>query len=124
MSGTTSRTAWGEVDIAAAAAVSDAPDANAAINGFVVYDETVPGGFSFDAAAWSSAAESDAAWASAAWASAAWASAAWSSAAWSSAAWASAAWASAAWSDAAEADAALADHVQWDASLASSAWVE
>jgi serine protease AprX len=112
----------GEIDIAAAAAVSDPPDANAAINGFVVADETVPGGFSFDAAAWSSVAESDAAWASAAWASAAWASAAWSSAAWSSAAWASAAWASAAWSSAAEADAALADHAQWDASIA--AWVE
>jgi len=114
----------GEIDISAAAALSGAPDANAAINGFIVYDETVAGGFTFDTAAWSSTAESDAAWASAAWASAAWASAAWSSAAWSSAAWASAAWASAAWSSASEADAALADHAQWDASLASSAWVD
>ena len=62
--------------------------------------------------------------ASAAWASAAWGSAAWSSAAWGSAAWASAAWASAAWASASEADAALADHAQWDASRASSAWVD
>jgi serine protease AprX len=114
----------GEIDIQAAAGVTDAPDANAAVNAYVVYDESVPGGYSFDAAAWSSVAESDAAWASAAWASAAWASAAWSSAAWGSAAWASAAWASAAWASAAEADAALADHAQFDSSLASSAWVE
>jgi serine protease AprX len=114
----------GEIDIAAAAAVSDAPDANATLNGFIVQDEWVAGGLSFDAAAWGSMAESDAAWASAAWASAAWGSAAWSSAAWGSAAWASAAWASAAWSSSSEADAALADYSQWDASFASSAWVD
>jgi serine protease AprX len=114
----------GEVDIQAAAAVWGPPDANAAINPYVVYDESVPGGYSFDAAAWSSAAWSDAAWSSAAWSDAAWSSAAWSSAAWSSAAWSSAAWASAAWSSASEADSALADKSQGDGSSASATWVE
>jgi serine protease AprX len=104
----------GEIDIHAAVGVWGPPDANAAVNPYVTYDESVLGGYSFDAAAWSSAAWSDASWSSAAW----------SSASWSSAAWSSASWSSAAWSDASEADAALADHVQWDGSLASSAWVE
>jgi serine protease AprX len=90
----------GVVDVAKAVALTSAPNANLALDRFVV-SASGGSGKVFDAAAWASTAQTDTAWASAAWSSAAWASAAWSSAAWASAAWSSAAWASAAWSSAA-----------------------
>ena len=89
----------GELNIAAAAQVTDPPNPNAGLDQYLTSD--ADGNNAFDAAAWNSAALTSAAWNSAAWSSAAWSSAAWSSAAWSSAAWSSAAWASAAWSSAA-----------------------
>ena len=112
----------GELNVAAARAVTNPPNPNAGLDQYVT--TAADGTVSFDSAAWQSDALSnpawnDAAWASAAWASAAWASAAWASqasgdaawasAAWGSAAWASAAWASAAWASAAGADSAMAD---------------
>ena len=113
----------GELDVFAARRVSNPPNPNAALDGFLT--TAADGTVSFDSTAWQTAATadptwgdaawSDAAWASAAWASAAWSDAAWASAAWSDAAWASAAWASAAWSDAAWSDAAWADAAWADA---------
>ena len=105
----------GEVNIAAAAQVTDPPNPNAGLDQYVSQD--ADGTNAFDAAAWNSAASSSAAWDSAAWSSAAWNSAAWSSAAWSSAAWSSAAWASAAWSSAAWSSAAWSS-----AAWSSAAW--
>jgi serine protease AprX len=83
----------GAVDVAAAAAVADPPNANEALAPFVVSDPTPV----FDADRWTGAVEADPAWASVAWGSAAWGSAAWGSVAWGSVAWGSAAWGSVAW---------------------------
>ncbi len=83
----------GAVNVAAAAAATDPPNANEALAPFVVNDPT-PG---FNAESWTSAVEADPAWASAAWGSAAWGSAAWGSVAWGSVAWGSVAWGSVAW---------------------------
>ena len=90
----------GIVNGAAASAVADPPNPNAALDQFATTDAAT-GLPVFDAASWASAASASAAWGSAAWASAAWGSAAWGSAAWGSAAWGSAAWGSAAWGSAA-----------------------
>ncbi|MGH3023814.1 MAG: S8 family serine peptidase [Gaiellaceae bacterium] len=108
----------GIVDAAAAAAVTDPPNPNAALNQFVT-----EGGHgssrAFDAASWANVAQSDASWASASWASASWASASWASASWASASWASASWASASWASASWASASWAS-----ASWASSSYAD
>jgi serine protease AprX len=115
----------GELDNAAALAVTNAPNPNAALEQFLTTDTA--GTTVFDSGAWksaatSSAAWSDAAWSDAAWSDAAWSSAAWSDAAWSDAAWSDAAWGSAAWSDAAWSDAAWSDAAWSDAAWSDAAW--
>jgi serine protease AprX len=106
----------GLVDAKAAGAVTNPPNANAALDQFLAPDPnggTLP---IFDTSAWQNAALADPTWDQAAWGSAAWGSAAWGSAAWGSAAWGSAAWGSAAWGSAAWGSSSLAQ------SLASAAW--
>jgi len=108
----------GIVNAAAAAAVSSPPNANAALNQFVVQAGD-GSGLMFDTASWANVAQADASWASASWASASWASASWSSASWASASWASASWASASWASASWASASWAS-----ASWASASWAD
>jgi hypothetical protein len=108
----------GVVDAGKAAAVTNPPNPNAALNKFVV-SASGGSGKVFDAASWASVAQSDASWASASWASASWASASWSSASWASASWASASWASASWASASWASASWAN-----ASWASSSYAD
>jgi serine protease AprX len=84
----------GALNAAAAVEVSTAPDADGALNPFVVPD---PNGGStpvFDAGAWAAAASADPNWATAYWGSAYWGSAYWGSAYWGSAASADAYWGS------------------------------
>ena len=102
----------GIVQGGSAASVSNPPNPNLALNGFLIAD---PNGGStpvFDAASWSSAAQANASWSSASWSSASWASASWSSASWSSASWSSASWSSASWSSG----------LTMDSSLPTAAW--
>jgi serine protease AprX len=90
---------FGEVNVSAAANVTNPPNPNAGLNRFLVGD---PAGGStpvFDDAAWAETARTNAAWNEAAWAEAAWAEAGWAEAAWAEAAWAEAAWAEAAWAE-------------------------
>jgi len=108
----------GIVDAGKAAAVTDPPNPNAALNEYVV-SASGGSGKLFDAASWANAVQSDASWASASWASASWASASWSSASWASASWASASWASASWASASWASASWAS-----ASWASSSYAD
>ena len=85
-------TGLGEIDAAAAAALTSPPTANENLYAFV---RRAPDGSTyFDAAAWHAHVEADASWTSASWTSASWTSASWTSAAWTSAAWTSAAWTS------------------------------
>jgi serine protease AprX len=110
----------GELDVAAARAVTNPPNPNAGLDQFLKTDAA--GATVFDSAAWQSAAQSNAAWNSAAWGSAAWSSAAWGSAAWSSAAWSDAAWGSAAWGSAAWGSAAWSSAAWSSAAWGSAAW--
>jgi serine protease AprX len=107
----------GVIDAAKAAAVTNPPNPNAALNRYVV--SASGSGKVFDAASWANVAQSDASWASASWASASWASASWSSASWASASWASASWASASWASASWSSASWAS-----ASWASSSYAD
>jgi serine protease AprX len=102
---------FGEVNVSAAANLTNPPNPNAGLNRFLVGD---PAGGStpvFDDAAWAETARTNAAWNEAAWAEAAWAEAGWAEAAWAEAAWAEAAWAEAAWAEAAWAEAAWAENL-------------
>jgi serine protease AprX len=112
----------GMIDAAAAAAVADPPNPNAALNRFLVAASDGSSAPTFDAASWASAAKADASWASASWASASWASASWASASWASASWASASWASASWASASWASASWASASWASASWASASW--
>ncbi len=89
----------GEIDAAAAAAVSNPPNPNAGLDRYLTTDPTT-GSAVFDAASWNSTISSDASWNSASWNSASWNSASWNSASWNSASWNSASWNSASWNSA------------------------
>jgi serine protease AprX len=90
----------GQLDVAAARSAVDPPDADAALDRFVVLDDS--GLPVFDSEAWQTEASTNAAWGDATWSDAAWASAAWGDAAWGDAAWGDAAWGDAAWGDRAD----------------------
>jgi serine protease AprX len=88
----------GEVDVAAAAALTNPPNPNENLYDFV---ETDPSGRPyFDAESWNAHVSTDATWTSATWTSATWTSATWTSATWTSATWTSASWTSSAHTDA------------------------
>jgi serine protease AprX len=121
----TSAPSWslgvGEVDAAKAAALTNPPNPNLALNRYVVADPaggTLP---VFDAASWTSAAKADASWTSASWTSASWTSASWTSASWTSASWTSASWTSASWTSASWTSASWTSMSQSDASWLSNA---
>jgi serine protease AprX len=108
----------GEVNAARALGVATPPNANRALNVFLVADAT-SGGRVFDAASWAAKAKSDASWADASWADASWADASWSAASWADASWSDVSFASASWADSATAAASWAD-----LSLASASWAD
>jgi len=108
----------GEVNAARSSELQYPPNANLALDGFIVSDPT-SGTRLFDAASWAAKAKADASWASASWADASWAAASWSAASWASASWSSASWASASWADTAAAAASWAD-----LSLGSASWAD
>ncbi|MDP8911269.1 MAG: S8 family serine peptidase, partial [Actinomycetota bacterium] len=98
---TTDSIGLGEANLGDAAALTDPPNPNLALNRFLVAD---PNGGStpvFDAESWRNAAQSDPTWDTASWTSASWTSASWTSASWTSASWTSASWTSASWTSAA-----------------------
>jgi serine protease AprX len=98
-------TGVGEIDERAAAELATPPNANAALDRFVVADSTAAAGVSFADQSWVSAASADMSWASQSWSDMSWASQSWSDMS----------WASQSWSDSSQADAALAD-MSWASS--------
>jgi serine protease AprX len=76
------------------------PDANAALNRFLVPDPTGGRYQVFDSASWLNVARSDASWNTASWNTASWNTASWNTASWNSASWNSASFASASWNTA------------------------
>jgi serine protease AprX len=90
----------GQVQTSAAAAVSDPPNPNLALNQFLVPD---PGGDPtpvFDAASWSATAAANPAWSTASWTTASWTTASWTTASWTTASWTTASWTTASWTTA------------------------
>jgi serine protease AprX len=108
----------GEIDVAGAAAVTNPPNPNAALNRFVLNDSRVPAGRVFDAEAWADAASASASWSDATWSDATWSDATWSDATWSDVTWSDASWADVTWTDASWADAAWSSAGWSDASWA------
>jgi subtilisin family serine protease len=111
----------GELNTAAAAAVSNPPNPNAALEQFVGPN---PSGGSipvFNTASWSDTARANASWADASWSDASWSDAAWSAASWSDASWGDASWATASWSDASWSDASWSDASWGDVAYADNA---
>jgi serine protease AprX len=109
----------GELNAARAATVRNPPNANAALNKFVV-SASGGSGKVFDAASWSDAVKTNKAWALASWSDASWAEASWSAASWSDASWSDASWAdgaiaAASWADLAFAAASWSDMSHEDA---------
>jgi serine protease AprX len=105
----------GEIDVAAAAAVTDPPNPNEALNPFVRVHRAF--GPVLDAASWARTARSDASWFRASWAAASWAKASWSAASWAGASWSASAfldasWAKASWASASWAKDAYAESVE------------
>jgi len=93
----------GSITAARAALMTSAPpNANAALDRFLV-------GGSFDAAGWNAAAQANASWGDASWGDASWATASWSAASWGDVSWNEASWADASWGDASWADASWGD---------------
>jgi len=90
----------GQVQAAAAAAVSDPPNPNLALNRFLVPDPSGDPTPVFDAAAWSATAAADPAWATASWTTASWTTASWTTASWTTASWTTASWTTASWTTA------------------------
>jgi hypothetical protein len=87
----------GEVDAAAALAVTDPPNPNAAVEQFVGPDPN--GGTTpiFDAASWGTTAQANASWGTASWGTASWGTASWGTASWGTDYWSSASWGTASW---------------------------
>jgi serine protease AprX len=107
----------GVVDAAAAAQVVAPPNANAAIDQFLVPDPAGGPVPVFDAGSWGSVAQSNPAWNTASWGSASWGSASWGSASWGTTAWSAASWGTASWGTASWGSSSLAS-----ASWGSASW--
>ena len=109
----------GQIDVAAAAALSAAPNGNGHLQPFV---RTRGKDAGFDAAKWELVARADASWANASWANASWANASWANASWANASWSSASWANASWANASWANASWANASWANASWANASW--
>ena len=112
----------GEIDVSAAAAVSNPPNPNAGLNRFVLSDARVEGGRIFDAEAWADAASASASWTDATWSDATWSDASWTDVSWTDASWAELAWSAASWVDATWSDATWTDATWSDATWADAIW--
>jgi serine protease AprX len=87
----------GELDAAAAAAVTNPPNPNKNLYRFVQTDAS--GGPSFDWDAWNDYVATNASWTDASWTDASWTDASWTDASWTDASWTDASWTDASWTD-------------------------
>jgi serine protease AprX len=116
----------GEVD-ASAASVTNPPNPNKNLYGFVRND--ADGNPSFDWDAWNTyvsttASWTDASWTDASWTDASWTDASWTDASWTDASWTNASWTNASWTDASWTDASWTDASWTDASWTNASWTD
>jgi serine protease AprX len=110
----------GEVDAAAAAAVTNPPNPNLGLTQFVQAD--ADGNPTFDWDAWSTFVSANASWTNASWSDASWTNASWGDASWSDASWTNASWTNASWGDASWTNASWGDASWSDASWTNASW--
>ena len=111
----------GELDAAAAAAVSNPANPNRAIEQYLIPD---PAGGStpvFNTVAWSDTAKANVSWDAVAWGDVSWSSVAWGDVAWSDVAWSDVSWQDVAWGDVAWGDVSWQDVSHEDAAEGDSA---
>jgi hypothetical protein len=89
----------GEIDAAAAAALTTPPNPNENLNTFVAVDPGT-GQPIFDNANWVNAVSTQASWTTASWTTASWTTASWTTASWTTASWTTASWTTASWTTA------------------------
>jgi serine protease AprX len=97
--GLTGAAGVGEVNASRSAAMTTAPNANLALNRFVVKDPLGVKATIFDAVSWTDAAKSDASWDSVTWSDVTWTDMSWSLVTWSDVTWSDVTWSDVTWSD-------------------------
>jgi serine protease AprX len=112
----------GEVDAAAAAAVSNPPNPNANLYRFVKPD--ADGNPAFDWDGWNAYVSANASWTNASWTDASWTDASWTDASWTDASWTNASWTDASWTDASWTDASWTNASWTDASWTNASWTD
>jgi serine protease AprX len=108
----------GEVDAAAAAAVSNPPNPNLGLRQFVKTD--ADGNPTFDWDTWNAQIATNASWTNASWTDASWTDASWTDASWTDASWTNASWTDASWTNASWTDASWTNASWTDASWTNS----
>ena len=104
----------GEVNASRAAAVTNPPNPNAALNRYLVPDPAGSASPVFDAASWADVARANVSWDSVSWADVTWSDASWSSVSWADVTWSDVSWADVTWSDV-----LAAEDVTWEDSAES-----
>jgi serine protease AprX len=89
----------GEINASRAAAVTNPPNPNVALNRFLVSDPAGTGTPVFDAVSWTDVAKANVSWDSASWSDVTWSDASWSSVSWADVTWSDVSWADVTWSD-------------------------
>jgi serine protease AprX len=112
----------GEVNAGKAAALSNPPNPNLALDQFLVSDPNGGSAPVFDWASWEDKVKSSATWDDATWTDATWSDATWTDATWTDATWTDATWTDATWTDAAIEDASWEDAAEGDSSAAPDAY--
>jgi serine protease AprX len=112
----------GEVDGAAAAAVTNPPNPNQNLYTFVKPDADANPSFDWDA--WSTYVGTTASWTDASWTDASWTDANWTDASWTDASWTNASWTNASWTDASWTDASWTDASWTNASWTDASWTD
>ena len=112
----------GEVDAAAAAALTNPPNPNKNLYRFVRTD--ADGNASFDWDGWNAYVGTNASWTNASWTDASWTDASWTDASWTDASWTDASWTDASWTDASWTDASWTDASWTDASWTDASWTD
>ena len=110
----------GQIDAAAAAAVTSPPNPNENLYAFVATDPS--GERVFDADAWNAHVTADSSWSSSSWSSSSWSSSSWSSSSWSSSSWSSSSWSSSSWSSSSWSSSSWSSSSWSSSSWSSSSW--
>jgi serine protease AprX len=114
----------GEVYAARAAAMTDPPNPNRALEAYLIRDPLGGGVSVFDAASWTDAARANSAWDAASWTDASWTDASWTDASWTDASYSMASWTDASWTDSAFTSASWTDASWTDASWTDASWTD